>query len=230
MQRAATKFATFDSLISSWFRKLFIWPIHGFHGLMLFAHLLEGSNWPLDFIIELFEGVGLSLRAIIIDEIGLFVSFLWITSWLLWKFQSGLTLSNSMNFKIKIWWATFPWNLIYRALVGSFSSNMLCDLWMWDFNIYYFSSSFVFRIDQLPSSFDSLLGAHWALAMTSPGHITFASLTLPSQVLARCRLQNTLISFRIALTWILILISTCASIMLIKSLIIGGSCCFVYNT
>jgi len=193
---------------------LFLWSIHGFHSLMLFTHFLEGSNWPLDFIIELFEGIGLSLRAIIVDEIWLFVSFLWITSWLLWKFLPGLTMTNSMNFEIKIWRATFPWNVIYRVLIRRLGPPMT------------WCCSFVFLISQFASILDSLLWAYRALTMTSPGHITLASLALPGQVLAWCRLQNAWIGFLLTIT--LVLAST--SIVLIECLIIGGCCCFVYNT
>lgn len=194
---------------------MFLWPIHGFYCLMLLTHFLEGSNWPLDFVIELFEGVGLSLRAIIVDEIWLFVSFLWITSWLLWKLLSGLTLSNSMDFEIKIWWAAFPWTCTSRVLIRRSGPAM-----MWCFH------SFIFRISQSTSGLNSLLRAYRALTVTPPGHVTSASLTLPGQVLAWCRLQNAWIGFLLALTLIL----TSAAVVLIKCLVIGGSCCFVYNT
>ena len=181
---------------------------------MLFTHSLEGSNRPLDFIVELFESIGLPLGAIVVDEFWLFVSFLWITSWLLRKSVSGLTVSHSMDFEIKIWRATFPWNLIYWVLVRSFCPSMMR-----------YSCSFVFRISQFASSSESLLWAYWALTLTSPGHVTPASLALPGQVLAWCCLQNAWIGFLLAL----FLISSSASIVLIKCLIGSGSCCFIYN-
>ena len=158
---------------------------------MLFTHSLEGSNRPLDFIVELFESIGLPLGAIVVDEVWLFlfllVSFLWITSWLLRKSVSGLALSHSMDFEIKIWRATFSWNLIYWVLVRSF-----CPSVMW------YSCSFVFRISQFTSSSKSLLWAYWALTLTSPRHVAPASLALPGQVLAWCCLQNAWIGLLLA--------------------------------